>query len=168
MCNIVYATTEDIPKICYVMEIGFATTKSEDWYVVDDEEFIARHINEEGYILKYMVDGRLAGFLLVRHPNLAEDNLVRYLPDWTEETLKLVAHMESAAVLPEYHGQKIQQKLLLAAEEIEKKHGTSYLMATVHPENIYSGRNREQLGYQCLLETEKYGGLRRKILCKII
>lgn len=166
MEHIIYATKEDIAEIKRVMDIGLATTKEEDWYATDDEAFIARHISEDGYILKYIVDDKLAGFLLVRYPGSAEDNLGRYLIDWTEEQLLKVVHMESAAVLPEYRGKKIQKQLLVAAEEIEQKRGARCLMATVHPENIYSLDNLKQLGYKCLLETEKYGGLRRKVLCK--
>ena len=163
---ITYAVPKDISEILYVMEEGFSSTKNKDWYVTDDREFIERHIETEGYILKYMLDNKIAGFLIVRHPKLAEDNLGRYLPDWSEEALMRVSHMESVAVLPKSRGQKIQKKLLSAAEEIEQKRETKYLMATVHPDNIYSVENLEQLGYQCLLETEKYGGRKRKIMSK--
>ena len=166
MNGIQYAERLDILEIERIMALGQATTENVDWYVADDRAFIERHICEEGYILKYMQEEQIAGFLLVRHPKLAEDNLGRYLPEWTDEMLHQVAHMESAAVLPEYRGQKIQKKLLQRAEELERVKGMAYLMATVHPENVYSSGNLEALGYECLLETEKYGGLRRRILCK--
>ena len=164
--TITYATENDVDEIRTIMEIGLATTKNKEWYVTDDREFIERHIAEEGYILKYSMDDKVAGFLLVRHPMLAEDNLGRYLDNWKEELLLKVAHMESAAVLPEFRGQKIQKKLLMEAEEIENKRGMHYLMCTVHPDNCYSVDNLEQRGYKTILETEKYGGLRRKILYK--
>ena len=163
---ITYAVPKDISEILFVMEEGFVSTKNKDWYVTDDREFIERHIETEGYILKYMLDNKIAGFLIVRHPKGAEDNLGRYLADCPEDTLLKVAHMESAAVLPEFRGQKIQRKLLARAEEIERKRDTHYLMATVHPDNVYSAGNLEQAGFECLLETEKYSGLRRKVMCK--
>lgn len=163
---ILHAEEKDIIELEQIMAICQAAIQNKDWYVVDDRAFIERHISEEGYILKYMQEEQIAGFLLVRHPKLAEDNLGRYLPEWTDEMLYQVAHMESAAVLPEYRGRKIQKKLLLCAEELEREQGTAYLMATVHPDNVYSSGNLEALGYECLQETEKYGGLRRRILCK--
>jgi len=166
MEHIVYATTDDIEEIQEVMETGFETTENKDWYVTDDREFIERHIQKEGYILKYVLKNKIAGFLIVRRPMLAEDNLGENLSDWTEEMLTKVSHMESAAVLPEFRGKKIQKKLLMAAEEIERKQGMEYLMCTVHPDNRYSAGNLEQLGYRAVLETEKYGGLQRKIVCK--
>lgn len=166
MNHITYAAVEDVSVLQTIMETVLDGMQQKDWYVADDREFMVRHIGQEGYTLKYTKDNVIAGFLIVRHPALAEDNLGRYLPEWTEEMLKEVAHMESAAVLPKFRGQKIQKKLLQAAEKLERERGTKYLMGTVHPENSYSADNLEQMGYECLLETEKYGGLRRKIVCK--
>lgn len=168
MESITLAVKEDVDEIQAVMKTAFASISRKDWYVVDDRSFVERHIMEEGYILKYTLEGRIAGFLMVRYPGTAEDNLGRYLPEWTEEMLYQVAHMESAAVLPEFRGRKIQKKLLLAAENRERERGTGYLMGTVHPDNCYSADNLEQAGYKCLLETEKYGGLKRKVVCKKI
>ena len=165
---ITYATEKDVDEIRAVMEIGLAATENKDWYVTDDRAFIERHIAKEGYILKYSVDEKIAGFLIVRHPMLAEDNLGRYLDNCKEDLLLKVAHMESAAVLPEFRGQKIQKKLLMEAEETEHRSGMHYLMCTVHPDNCYSVDNLEQQGYKTILETEKYGGLRRRILCKTL
>lgn len=161
MNQILKATKKDIPEIKHIMDTGLASVQDKTWYVVDDVEFLERHVEEEGYILKYMAEDVIAGFLVVRHPGMAEDNLGRYLQKEDK-----VTHMESAAVLPKFRGQKIQKKLLQKAEELEKERGTKYLMCTVHPDNIYSAGNLEQLGYGCLLEVEKYGGLKRKIMYK--
>lgn len=179
MGQIVYATMEDIAEIKALMDSAVTDFARKDWYVTDDEAFISRHIGgeqptmpreqgvkPEGYILKCIVDGKMAAFLIVRHPGDAEDNLGVYLPESEQVNLQLISHMESAAVHPAYRGQGLQGKLLQEAEEIERTRGTKYLMATVHPENIYSLRNLEKEGYKCILETKKYGGLRRKVLCK--
>lgn len=144
------------------------------------------HNASEGYSLKYIVDGEFAAFLIVRHPGEAEDNLGQYLSENCADRqtasgnvqtcgesdltvlLSRVAHMESAAVHPAHRGKGLQGKLLARAEEIEIARGTKFLMATVHPDNIYSLRNLEAAGYQCILETAKYGGLRRKVMCKVL
>ena len=86
----------------------------------------------------------------------------------TKEMLTKVAHIESVAVLPSFRGYKLQKELLETAENIEKGKDTKYLMATVHPDNVYSVRNFRDEGFTCLLETMKYGGLRRNILWKEI
>lgn len=168
MNHIQYASIEDAEEIMSVMASGLASAKNKDWYVADDLEFVKQHIEKEGYTLKYVENGEIAGFLIVRHPGMGEDNLGSYLENVTPEKLEKVTHMESAAVLPKYQGRGIQHKLMTKAEEIERERGTVYLMGTVHPDNIYSLGNLERLGYDCLLTTEKYGGLMRNIMCKRI
>ena len=54
------------------------------------------------------------------------------------------------------------------AEEIVKNKQMRYLMATVHPDNIYSFRNMEKLGMKAVLETKKYGGKRRYVMSKTL
>lgn len=166
MKQIEYAVKEDIIELKAVMEEAVAALLQKDWYVSDDIDFLERHIKDEGYILKCVVEEKIVAFLIVRYPKLEEDNLGRYLPNMTEEDLLTVAHMESVAVLPKFRGYQLQKQLLEMAEKIENDRNTIYLMATVHPENVYSKRNFEQQGYSCLLETQKYSGLRRSILLK--
>ncbi len=166
MLKIEYATKTDCMELKAVMEQAVAVLPQKDWYVADDIDFLERHIEEEGYILKCIVEQKIVAFLVVRYPRLEEDNLGYYLPDITKEQLLRVAHMESIAVLQTFRGHKMQKQLLEMAEQIEESKATTYLMATVHPDNIYSKRNFEQQGYSCLLETKKYGGLKRCILLK--
>ena len=208
MEQILFAIEEDIPIILSLMNGAVRDDIQKDWYVTDDEDFVRRHIggqemqevsggnkksvDAEGYTLKYVIDGEMAAFLLVRHPGEAEDNLGRNLFKGSE-VLRLrdsvaedaeakvaqvvretgeaadffcISHMESAAVHPDYRGRGLQGKLLQEAERIERQRGTRFLMATVHPDNVYSLRNLEAAGFQCIQETRKYGGLRRKVLCK--
>lgn len=188
MQQIVFATQEDVPEMLALMNGATGAETPDDWYVTDDEEFVRRHIGgemqaqdyrghhaPEGYTLKYIIDGELAAFLIVRYPGEAADNLGLELLNIPievvaegQELLYHVAHMESAAVHPAHRGKGLQGKLLAKAEEIEVFRGTGYLMATVHPDNIYSLRNLEAAGYLCIRETEKYGGLRRKVMCKVL
>ena len=168
MKEILYATKEDVLEIKNVMEEAVSVLVQKDWYVPDDISFLERHIKEEGYTLKCVIDGNIVAFLIVRYPMFDEDNLGCYLPNVTDEMLTKVAHIESVAVLPKFRGCKLQKRLLETAEKIEKEKDTKYLMATVHPDNVYSVKNFRNEGFTCLLETEKYGGLRRNILLKEI
>ena len=74
--------------------------------------------------------------------------------------------MDTAAVLPEYRGQKLQYRLMQMAEEELKKEGLRYLMCTVHPQNRYSRENVLRQGYEVAATKEKYGGYLRDILLK--
>lgn len=41
-----------------------------------------------------------------------------------------------------------------------------YYMCTVHPDNVYSVKNFEDMGYRVVVTTEKYGGLMRHVMMK--
>ena len=168
MREILYATKEDVSILKNIMDEAVANLPQKDWYVPDDIPFLERHLKEEGYILKCVIEGKIVAFLIVRYPMLSDDNLGFYLPNTTDEMLKKVAHIESVAVLPNFRGYRLQKQLLQQAEKIERNRDTKYLMATVHPDNIYSSKNFKEQGYISLLETKKYGGWKRTILLKEI
>ena len=73
-----------------------------------------------------------------------------------------------AVVVPEYQGYGLQYELFCQSEAIVKNKQMRYLMATVHPDNIYSFRNMEKLGMKAVLETKKYGGKRRYVMSKTL
>ena len=83
-----------------------------------------------------------------------------------EEELPLVAHMDTAAVLPQYRGHQLQYRLMQAAEADLRAMGFRYRMGTIHPDNVYSMNNGLKQGYQIIGEKLKHGGLRRAILMK--
>ncbi|MDO4266401.1 MAG: GNAT family N-acetyltransferase [Eubacteriales bacterium] len=112
-------------------------------------------------------DGRAGGVFLADIPGLKEYNLGRHL-DFSEDKLKLVAHMDTAAVLPECRGHRLQQRLMLAAEEELRQAGYKYLLCTVHPNNPYSHGNLEKMGYRAVWQGLKYGGKLRDIMRKDI
>ena len=77
-----------------------------------------------------------------------------------------VAHMDTAAVLPQYRGHQLQYRLMQAAEADLRALGFRYLMGTIHPDNIYSMNNGLKQGYRIIGEKIKHGGKRRAILMK--
>lgn len=110
---------------------------------------------------------KIVGFLIVKFPGLSEKNLGRALHMEDERLLK-VAHMDSAAVLPEARGWGLQKKLIRLAEETLKGGPYTLLMATVHPENRFSLQNMLDNGYEIKTTMLKYGGLPRHVLLKEI
>lgn len=125
----------------------------------------------------------LAGIMIIRFPGKDDDNLGRDAGIPPEE-YDHVAHIESAAVLPEYRGYGLQGQMLRYAENILKSQSEKcisemtmvkgqplfraihYMFATVSPENPASWRTLELNGFHCLLEKEKYDGLLRRIYFK--
>ena len=80
MGTISFAAEQDIHAIRRIMDEAVAHLPSRNWFVDDDETYIARHIKENGYILKDVEENNvLAGYLIVDHPGYSEENLGRYL-----------------------------------------------------------------------------------------
>lgn len=161
-----HALVSDAAGIAAVMEAAVRTAGQPDWFVADRREDIVKHLEQQGLaFLAQAPSGEAAGFLMVHIPGLGPENLGRDL-ELPESDLPLVAHMESIAVLPRYRGNRLQARLLAAAEEALSDAPYRYYMATVHPENRYSVRNFTDLGYEIAATVKKYGGLDRHILRK--
>lgn len=165
--TICLADETDVPGISEISEESYRQMEHKEWFYRDDAACIRRHVSQEGFILKAVVSGETAGFLMVRCPKEAEDNLGVYL-DLSPEEMHLAAHMETAAVKKKYRGLGIQKKLMAEGEEILKKQGYKYIMGTAHPDNVYSVNNFLKLGYKIIAEDKKYGGLPRCIFCRRI
>ena len=77
-----------------------------------------------------------------------------------------VAHLETAVVSEKFRGIQLQYRLFQKAEEMLHGSEYRYLMATVHPDNVYSLRNMEKLGCKKAAEVLKYGGKPRLVMWK--
>ena len=178
--DVIRAVPEDVAALAEIMELVALGMEHREWFVQDDGAYIAEHIGDtpisdtdKGFILKAVTKDRqgreqLAGFFMVDFPGLMEKNLGHYIGLGQEDLLR-VAHMDSVAILAEYRGYGLQLQFIRKAEEILQAE-TEYriLMATVHPDNIYSLRNVKQLGYEVAAEADMYGGYRRYIMKKEI
>lgn len=162
------AALEDHQALAGVIESVWQQIERKDWFVADDPGYTYRTLQEGngiGYKALLKDSGTLAGVFIVALPGRREENLGRDI-GLSEEELGKAAHMESAAILPEYRGNGLQYSMMQAAEEELRKMGYRYLMCTVHPENVYSKNNVIRQGYEVVLTKEKYGGYLRDILLK--
>lgn len=159
------ASLNDIDGIMEIMEEARCNTEHPEWFVADDAEFVKAHLEDKGFVIVAETpDGRIAGFFLVKEPEL-EENLGTYL-GFTKDQLARVAVMDSAAVGSRFRGHGLQGKMLEAAEAVLDKERFSYLMCTIHPDNRYSLHNMCSHGYEVKMKTKCYGGLERYILLK--
>lgn len=160
------AGKQDLPGIMRVMERA-GRTAPPGWFVTDEESYVRCRLEGRGLVLAALTkDEMIAGFLVVDFPEKEEDSLGKHA-GLSGERLLQVAHMDSVAVLPEYRGYHLQERLLRAAEEeVQKMPEYRFFMATVHPENRYSLRNFQGLGYRVAATVKKYGGLPRHVLLK--
>lgn len=161
------ASEADVDEIYMLMERTKKEIAQPDWYVIDDRNYVSRHVREEGFILKAEEEGRMLGFLLIHFPGAEEDHLGNYL-DLDEEELRCAAYMDSVAVKPKARGKGLMGRLMSQAESMLKEMGYTRLMGTVHPDNSFSHGNFARQGYQDVIQVKKYGGLPRIVVCKWI
>ena len=161
------ATKNELPNIVKIMNLARNETSNSDHFVADDEDFIQRHIDAEGFIAVISVDSAIAGFQIVRIPGKSDDNLSRYVPN-EKIPLNKVAHMESSVILPEHRGQHFQRKLLKECEEWIKERGYFWVLSTVHPDNLPSYKSLISTGYFPLRHLKMYGNRDRIIMGKKI
>ncbi len=164
------AVYADVPVIRAMMDEAVRNLPDRAWYIDDPSSYIEKHIEQEGYILKYICEGMPAGFLIIRHPGLSEDNLGYYL-QYSEEKLPAVSHIESTVVLRAYQGRGIFSSLLESAIEVEnesKKDGRRYVLTTAHPDNHYSSRILEKHLFCPAGIIEEYHSYRRVLYERIL
>lgn len=163
--NYALATMADVDAINAIMERTNQEIASDDIFVMDDKDFIAHHIETQGFIVKVIHRDDIIAFLLVRFPNTDADNLGRDA-QVTDDELHDVAHIESLAVVPKHRGNRLQYKMIQYAENIIKERGLKYSMATVSPKNKYSLINFLKHDFRIVKIKRKYSGVRRLILKK--
>ena len=153
----------------FVKSVKATMGDESDWLFLNNSEDEMRRI-DNGTDIAYKAvcadTGDTAGVLIVEIPSrFGGENLGTYI-GLSEEELKKVAHMDTAAVAPAYRGLKLQRRLMERAEEELYAEGFRYFMCTVHPENIYSRGNITGLGYRPVWKGEKYGGTLREVMLK--
>lgn len=174
MFTIRRAVSQDADAVFALMQQVKAGMEHGEWYVTDTQEYIEQHLDEQGMIfVAEAPNGELAGYFIVDIPSVRlgaceadwNDNLGKELR-MDEENLRLVVHMDSAAVNPAYRGHHLQWSMLKAAEDALKTCPYQHYLCTVHPDNHASLHTMLRAGYVIVGTKEKYNGLRRHVLYK--
>ena len=146
------------------------------WELLDNKEIFAVEALTPETLAPYLDDygfcvtardekGELAGVLACCYPGLDEDNL-GYDLDYPPEELMRVCLMDIGAVAPEHRGHRLEQRMLLFAEE--QLQGTPYvhMLCSVSPSNPASLHSVQKCGYRIMVTKMKYAGYLRHILLK--
>ncbi len=159
------AAEADVPGIMRIMEEAGDNPEHPDWFAADDEAYIRRQLEQEGFVITAVTpEGEIAGFFAVSYPG--PEKQLGELLGYTKEELSRTAVMDSAAVGKQYRGMGLQRRMLKAAEKELPRERFAYLLCTVHPENTYSLSNMQSQGYRIRGKALCYGGLPRYILEK--
>ncbi len=164
------ADAGDFQVFADIIQAVWEAMDPKEWFMADNADYTYRMLTTgkgTGYKAVDPATGAVAGVFMAVVPGLDQSNM-GYDAGLPAEELPLVAHMDSAAVLPEYRGRRLQRRLMEAAEKELKERGFRYLMCTVHPDNLYSRNNVVGQGYESVTVKEKYGGHVREIFLKRI
>lgn len=130
------------------------------------EEFLFI-LNERGLLVGAYAEDRLIGFRALLVPEIDAEHL-GYDLGLPEEDLPHVIYQEISVVLPEYRGNRLQQKLAdVIMKELPNLAGHfRYVCCTVAPLNIPSLKDKFSQGMHIGALKEKYDGMLRYILVK--
>ena len=129
----------------------------DDWFFLDPDEEVREMMERDTVGIWLAEDGdRIAAAFCIVYPGLEEFN-IGYDLGFSQEELKRVVHMDTAAVHPDYRGRGLQNRMMgLAEQELQGK----ILLCTIHPDNRYSLNNVLKLGYTIEKKTERYNSVR--------
>lgn len=157
-----------IDKIMMLQEEIMNGLTNKEWYSPSSREEFLIQITKIGKIVGCVLeDDRLAAIGAYVEWGY-EDHNYGYDLDIKDKELLQVGQIEATIVHESFRGNGLQNKICTEVEKIAKINKNKVIAATVHPDNIYSLRTFQKLGYEIKKEKLKYGGLRRLILKKII
>lgn len=162
------ATPAQYDSIINLIRTVYNNMEQADWFAADNDEYTREMLSSgkgTAFIASEEKTAALAAVFMVTYPGHSDENLGLDIGLPTD-SLTLVAHMDSAAVLPDYRGHHLQRRLMEHAEANLRKAGYRYLCCTIHPDNKYSLNNALSLGYEVMTTCEKYGGYLRAVLMK--
>ncbi|MDN7246663.1 hypothetical protein QWY16_02115 [Planococcus shenhongbingii] len=158
---------EDLPIIEQVQkEVIESLPEKAALQPLSTEEFLFI-LNERGLLIGAFVEDQLIGFRALLIPEIDDEHLGLDL-GLPEEELPNVIYQEISVVLPEYRGNRLQQKLaeVIMKELPNLEQQFRYVCCTVAPMNIPSLKDKflQQMHIGAL--KEKYNGMDRYILVK--
>ena len=134
-----------------------AVMEQDEWFFLDPDEEVYEMMEQDAMGIWLAEDaGRIAAVFCVVYPGTQSFNL-GYDLDFSDEDLLRVVHMDTAAVHPDYRGQRLQHRMMLHAEQ---ELAGKTLLCTIHPDNCYSLNNVLKQGYTIEKKLEKYGSIR--------
>ena len=163
------ATVNDANLISNAMKKIYEKMENKDLYVIDTEDFIKNSIDGiHGFAILAMENNALAGYFIVRFPAFDEEDHLGDHIGFNIEQKKLSVYMDSAAVLPEFRGQSLQNRMLKECEKELANTHYKYALSTISPDNHASLHSLIKNGFKIVKTTKLYGGLERNILYKKI
>lgn len=163
------ASKEDIDEIVKLKLDVYENLENKDWYEVagTTEKFLNELLDNGGLLLKATItnSSRIVAFLMVKNKIKKDGDVLKSIKNINPDEC---VEMCNCAVLSEFRGNKLQQRLILMAERMmhTEYSNVKYSVATVHPDNVFSINSFVNLGYKKIGEADLYDGKKRCIMKK--
>lgn len=159
--DILIVEKSDIKNILALQDSVVESVNKKEWFVPSTraELELAFSKPDEFIALKAECENKIIAFsYIILKPD--ESNDISF--DIKTLHNKNCCVYETVFVSPLYRGYGLQSKLISMLTDIAKEKGKEYIVATVHPDNIYSSANFIKNGYSKLNDTplSKYGSVR--------
>jgi len=159
--EIIIAEKSDIENILSLQKSVTEKISIKEWFVPSTraELELAFSKPESFPALKVMCENQLVAFsYIILNPDESND-ISRDIEDLNNKNCCVY---ETVFVSPLYRGYGLQSTLISKLTDIAKQNGKDFIVATVHPNNIYSSSNFLKNGYKKLndIPLSKYGSVR--------
>lgn len=156
-----------IPALLEIQEETFAYANGNtDFLRRNTAETLAVCFTEPSAVLGVFYEDSLIAFGILHVAGTTKENLA-----YDVEEIKNVtdsANVKLIIVRPQFRGNGIQRMLIDRLQNIAKETGHAWICATVAPDNVWSLNNFLKCGLREIKILEKYGGMKRTLLCKKI
>lgn len=158
---------DELDRIVELQEIAFAHIDNSDILRRNTPETFLKCLQPPHYTIGAYRNNELIAFAILYIGGNTSENIGIDIGA-SESELEFIANVKLIIVKPEFRGNSLQIQLVSELEKYAKDKGYKTLCATVSPDNLFSMRNFELMGYALHSCKLKYDGLKRNIYYKNI
>lgn len=157
----------DLYDIIILQNLIAQSLQSQEIFRLHDEDYFRSLLESKRSVIGVIADEELIAYSLIYIPGEGKENLGRDV-GLPEKELKLVAHLQAAAVHPAYRGKGLQRRMGAAHLKVIEEMGFEHVLCTVSPKNPISLRNVLANGFMIRGLKPKFEGAWRYIMYKNI
>ncbi len=161
--NMKFLESSDLRDICGLQGLVAENLPSQELFRLHDEDYFRELLESDRSAIGITIDDVLIAYSLIVIPGAGQDNLGNDI-DLPEDELESVAHLQAAAVHPDYRGNGLQKLMGEAHLKVIEEMGFANVLCTVSPRNPVSLRNILDNGFVIKGLRPKFWGVWRYIM----
>lgn len=161
-------TLADLGKMMVLQDTVYSAIENKDIFMPSSRDDNAGYLEAPNFVIGCFDGDTMVAYCSFDLPGEDACNCGWDL-GWPLEKTVSSAKLDTIVVHPSYRGNHLQQQLISYTLEVaqnENDRSIQYILTTVSPENKYSLHNVQAMGFEVLMQKQKYGGKERFILCR--